>query len=139
MYSKNPATSFSTLSSSHVSVNASPTTFGAFVQSGIPQSSSLFSIYGKNPWILDSCATYQLTDSSEHFVSYIPFVGNEKIRIVDDSLAPIAGKRQISLSNGFALHNVLHVPQISHNLLPIIKITHELNCKATFLPDSVSF
>ena len=54
-------------------------------------------------------------------------------------MAPIAGKRQISLSNGFALHNVLHVPQISYNLMSISKITRELNYKETFLPDSVSF
>ena len=60
-------------------------------------------------------------------MSYIPCVGNENIRIVDGSLAPIAGKGQISLFDGFSLHNVLHVPQISYNLMSISKITHELN------------
>ena len=55
-------------------------------------SALLISIDGKNPWILDSGATNHLTGYSEHFASYIPCVGNEKIRIVDDSLAPIAGK-----------------------------------------------
>ena len=34
---------------------------------------------------------------------------------------------------------MLHVPQISYNLLLISKITYELNFKATFLPDSISF
>ncbi|KAA0065447.1 Beta-galactosidase [Cucumis melo var. makuwa] len=33
-----------------------------------------------------------LTGFSEHFVSYILCVGNEKIRIFNGSLAPIAGK-----------------------------------------------
>ena len=56
-------------------------------------------------------------------MSYIPCVGNEKIRIVDGSLAPIAGKRQISHYDGLSLHNVLHVPRISDNLLSISKIT----------------
>ncbi|TYK29954.1 reverse transcriptase [Cucumis melo var. makuwa] len=79
-----------------------------------------------------------LTGSSEHFVSYILCV-DEKIRIIDGSLAPIVEKEQISLFDGFSLHNVLHVPRISYNLLSIRKITHELNCKATFLPDSISF
>ena len=71
-------------------------------------------------------------------VSYIPRAGNEKIRIVG-SLDPIAGKWQISLFDKFSLHNVLHVPRISQNLLSISKVIHELNYKATFLPDSVSF
>ena len=80
-----------------------------------------------------------MTGSSEHFVSYIPCAGNETIRIADGSLAPIAGKGKVSPCAGLSLHNVLHVPKLSYNLLSISKITHELNCKAIFLPDSVSF
>ena len=114
-------------------------TLGAIVQSGIPHSFGLVSIDGKNPWILDSGATDHLTGSSEHFVSYIPCAGNETIRIADGSLAPVAGKGKISPCAGLSLHNVLHVPKLSYNLLSISKITHELNCKAIFLPDSVSF
>ena len=64
MYSKNPVTSFPTLSFSYVNENVSPTTIGAIVQSGIPQSFSLISIDGKNLWILESGATDHLTDSS---------------------------------------------------------------------------
>ncbi|KAA0054972.1 reverse transcriptase [Cucumis melo var. makuwa] len=41
-------------------------------------------------------------------ISYAPCVGNEKIRIADGSLAPIAGKGQIVPFDGFALQNVLH-------------------------------
>ncbi|KAA0051948.1 reverse transcriptase [Cucumis melo var. makuwa] len=36
---------------------------------------------------------------------------------------------------GLSLHHVLHVPEISYNLLSISKINRDLNCKATFLPD----
>ena len=108
-----------------MSENASPTTLGVVVQSGIPQSFSLISIDGKNPWILDSGATYHLSSSSEHFVSYISCNRNEKIRIVDGFLALIVGKGQIFLFDKFSLHNVLHVSRISYNLLSISKITHE--------------
>ncbi|KAL0537023.1 hypothetical protein IC582_025991 [Cucumis melo] len=76
---------------------------------------------------------------SEHFVTYTSCAGNEKIRIADGSLAPIAGKGQIVLFDGFSLQNVLHVPKLSYNLLSISKITCELHCKATFLPESVCF
>ncbi|KAL0560269.1 hypothetical protein IC582_000669 [Cucumis melo] len=53
--------------------------------------------------------TDHLTGFSEHFVSYTPCAGNEKIRIADGSLALIAGKGQIVLFDGFSLRNVLHV------------------------------
>ena len=80
-----------------------------------------------------------LTGSSENFVSYFPCVGNENIRIAGGSLAPILGKWKKFSFEGPPLHNVLHVPKISYNLLSISKITHELNCRATFLLDFVSF
>ncbi|KAA0068106.1 putative mitochondrial protein [Cucumis melo var. makuwa] len=65
--------------------------------------------------------------------------GNEKIRIADDSLVPISGKGQIVLFDNFSLQNVLHVPKLSYNLLSISKITCELHCNATFLPESICF
>ncbi|KAA0052230.1 reverse transcriptase [Cucumis melo var. makuwa] len=117
----------------------SPPTLSDIAQSGMSQSLGLISVDGTNPWILDSGATDHLTGFSEHFVSYTPCAGNEKIRIADGSLAPIAGKGQIVLFDGFSLKNVLHVPSLSYNLLSISKITHELHCKATFLPESVCF
>ncbi|KAL0533496.1 hypothetical protein IC582_027528 [Cucumis melo] len=103
------------------------------------QSLSLISVDGQNPWILDSGATDHLTSFSEHFVSYTSCAGNEKIWIANGSLAPIVGKGQIVLFDGFSLHNVLHVPKLFYNLLSISKITRELYCKATFLPESVCF
>ena len=87
---------------------------------------------------MDSGATNHLTDFSEHFVSYTPCAGNKKIRIADECLVLIAGKGQIVLFDRFS-SNVLHVPKLSYNLLSISKITHELHCKATFLPESVCF
>ena len=80
-----------------------------------------------------------MTGSSQNFVSYILCVGNEKIKIADGSLAPIAGKGQNFPFKGLSLQNVLHVPKISYNLLSISNNTRKLNCKATFLSDFVSF
>ncbi|KAL0557503.1 hypothetical protein IC582_006047 [Cucumis melo] len=89
-------------------IDHGPTTLGVIVQSGIPQSSSLICVNGKNPWILDSGTTDHLTRSSKHFVSYIPCASNGTIRIAYGSLAPIAGKRKISPCAGLFLNNVLH-------------------------------
>ncbi|KAA0051242.1 retrotransposon protein, putative, unclassified, expressed [Cucumis melo var. makuwa] len=77
--------------------------------------------------IANSRATDHLTGFSEHFISYTPCAGNEKIRIADGSLASIARKGQIVLFDGFFLQNVLHVPKLSYNLLSISKITRELH------------
>ncbi|KAA0041009.1 reverse transcriptase [Cucumis melo var. makuwa] len=106
---------------------------------GMSQSLGLISVDGTNPWILDSRATDYLTGFLEHFVSYTIYASNEKIRIADGSLSPIAGKGQIVVFDSFSLHNVLHVPKLSYNLLSISKITRELHHKATFLPESVRF
>ncbi|KAL0538499.1 hypothetical protein IC582_027520 [Cucumis melo] len=105
----------------------------------MPQSLGFISVDGKNPWILDSRAIDHLTGSSEHFISYAPCAGNEKIQIADGSLASIASKGQIVSFDGFALQNVFHVPKLSYNLLSINKITRELHCKAIFLLESVYF
>ncbi|KAA0045027.1 Beta-galactosidase [Cucumis melo var. makuwa] len=110
-------------------------TISAIAQSGMSQSLGLINVDGTNLWILDLGATDHLTGFSEHFVTYTPCAGNEKIRIADGSLAPIVGKGQIVLYDGFSLH----VPKLSYNLLSISKITRELHCKATFLPESVCF
>ena len=115
-----------------------PPTLGTIAQLGMPQSLDLISVDGKNPWILGSRATYHLTGSSEHFVSYTSSAGNEKIRIANGSLASIVAKGQIVL-DGSSLQNVLHVPKLSYNLLSISKITRELHCKVTFLPGSLCF
>ena len=72
-------------------------------------------------------------------MSYIPSAKNKTIRIANDSLTSIAGKRKIYPCAGLSLHNVLHVAKLSYNLLSISNITHELNCKAIFLSDSISF
>ena len=57
----------------------------SIAQSGNSQSFNLISIDGKKPWILDLGATGHLTGSSGHFISYLPYPSNEKIRIVDGS------------------------------------------------------
>ncbi|KAL0539675.1 hypothetical protein IC582_023891 [Cucumis melo] len=119
--------------------HTSSPTLSVIAQSGMSQSLGLISVDGTNLWILDSGATDHLTGFSEHFITYTSCAGNEKIWIADGSSAPIAGKGQIVLYDGFSLQNVLHVPKLSYNLLSISKITRELHCKATFLPESVCF
>ncbi|KAL4021900.1 hypothetical protein IC575_020726 [Cucumis melo] len=72
------------------------------------QSLGLISVDGTNPWILDLGDIDHLTGFSEHFVSYTPYAGNEKIQIADGFLAPIAGKGQIDLNLGRTINTARH-------------------------------
>lgn len=87
----------------------------------------------------DSSATEHLTGSTKNFVFHFLCAGNEKIRIANGSLAHIARNGQFFPFEGLPLHNLLYGSKISYNLLSISKITCELNCKAAFLPNFVSF
>ena len=86
----------------------------------------------KNPWILDLCASHHVIDYSSFFSTYTPCVGNLKVKIIDGSLAIVAGKRSIILSRNMTLKCMLHVSLLTCNLLFISKLTHDQNCVAKF-------
>ena len=90
-------------------------------------------------WIIDSGATDHMTSSPSLFSVYKPCAGNQKIKITDGSLLAIAGKGSIILSLTLTLHNVLHVPNLSCNLLSISKLTLDLNCCANFFQNHCEF
>ena len=63
------------------------------------------------------------------FSSYSPYVGNQKIKIAYGSLSTIVGKGSIATSKSL----VLHVPNISCNLLFVSKLTRDLKCSSSLL------
>ena len=73
-----------------------------------------------------------MTGSSNVFSSYIPCSGHQKIKIAYGSLSFVAGKRTVQISNSIILYSVLHVPNLSCNLLSVSKLTHDFNCSANF-------
>ncbi|KAK2999277.1 hypothetical protein RJ639_023557 [Escallonia herrerae] len=85
-----------------------------------------------NSWIIDSGAKDHMKSCSHLFSTYIPCVGNKKIKIADGSLSVIVGTGSIVLSPSITLHNVLHVPKLSCNLLSISKLTNDHKCQANF-------
>lgn len=80
-----------------------------------------------------------MTDSHNLFASYSPCAGNLKVKIADGSLSPVAGKGSIQISNLITLKNVLHVPNLSCNLLSISQLTKSSNCSANFFPSYCVF
>lgn len=63
-----------------------------------------------------------MTSSFKSFSTYSPCAGNLKIKIADGPLSLIARRGNMFLSNTLMLNSVLHVPNLSCNLLFINKI-----------------
>ena len=75
------------------------------------------------PWIIDSEAYDNMTSFSNLFNTYSPYSGNEKIRITDCSLSPVAEKGLVKLSENINLKFVLYLPKLACNLLFVSKLT----------------
>lgn len=73
-----------------------------------------------------------MTNCSKLFSTYSPCAGHKKIRIAGGALSTIAGVGSIPISKSLTLYNVLHVPNLSCNVLSISKLKHALNCLDIF-------
>lgn len=74
------------------------------------------------PWIIDSGATDHMTGCAKIFTSYVPSPGNHQVRIADGSFSVVAGIGNIKINSEITLKAVLHVPNLSYNLLSISKL-----------------
>lgn len=93
----------------------------------------------KVPWIIDSGASDHMTDSHHLFSTYTPCAGNIKVKIADGSLSTVAGKWSIQISKSITLNSVLHVPNLSCNLLSVSQLTKKSNCSVEFFPSYCVF
>ena len=75
-----------------------------------------------------------MTDAHHLFSTYSPCTDNLKVKIADGTLSPVAGKGSIRISESITLNLVLHVPDLSCNLLSISQLTKMSNCSTKFLP-----
>jgi hypothetical protein len=80
-----------------------------------------------------------MTSCSKLFSSYSLCAGNKKVKIIDGSLSVIAKIETIKLTSLLTLHDVLHVPNLSCNLLFISKITSDHQCQANFYSSFCEF
>jgi len=70
-------------------------------------------------WVIDSGTTDHMTHSAVSFRSYQPCPSSKKITVVDGSLTTIASQGTIPLNHLLTLKQVLHVPNLTANLLSI--------------------
>ena len=94
-----------------------------FAQSGITEPIMCIKSVLKNvPWIVDSGASDHMTQESKLFNSYISCSGKQKVFVANGSNIPVHGKGSIAINKHITLDSVLHVPEMSTNLLSISKL-----------------
>ena len=85
------------------------------------------------PWIIDSGASDHMTGAHNLFSIYSPRADNLKVKIACGTFSPIDGKGSIRICESITLNPVLHVPNLSRNLLSISQLSKQSNCSAKFL------
>jgi hypothetical protein len=70
-------------------------------------------------WVIDSGAIDHMTYFAGSFRSYQPCPSSKKITVVDGSLTTVAGQGTIPFNHLLTLKLVLHVPNLTANLLSI--------------------
>ena len=74
-------------------------------------------------WVVDSGATYHMAGSSNLFSTYNPCSGQHRVKIADGSFSIVAGKSSIVVTKDLILESVLHLPNLSCNLIYVGKLT----------------
>ena len=101
---------------------------GTLISLGLNASSNGF----RNAWILDSGATDHMTHNPNQFKTYSPCPSNRKIVVADRTTTIVAGIGDVPVTSNLVLKNVLHVPQLSTNLVSIQNLTQDLSCCVIF-------
>ena len=71
-----------------------------------------------------------MTHNPNQFKTYLPC--QRKIVVADRTTTTMAGIEDVQVTSNLVLKNVLHVPQLSTNLVSIQKLTQDLSCRVIF-------
>ncbi|KAI5342688.1 hypothetical protein L3X38_010564 [Prunus dulcis] len=88
-----------------------------------------------NIWLADSGASNHVTSNMSNLRHSSPYTGSETLRVGDGNSLPISntGSTILHTSNAkFHLLNVLHTPQVAHNLLSVHKFVSDNHCSLIF-------
>ena len=86
----------------------------------------------RNAWILDYGATDYMTHNPNQFKTYLLCPSNRKIVVADGTTTTVASIGDVQGTSPLVLKNVLHVLQLSTNLVSNQKLTQDLSCHVTF-------
>ena len=68
-----------------------------------------------------------MTISLKILSTYSPCLRKQKIKVADGSFSHLEGKGTVQISPILSLKSVLHVPNLSYNLLSIGKLIKDIN------------
>ncbi|KAK8276851.1 hypothetical protein V6Z12_D10G226600 [Gossypium hirsutum] len=75
---------------------------------------------------------HKILGDSTLFHTYTHYHNKSRSRIADGSYSPVAGVGEVQITENFSLDKVLHVPNLSCNLLSISKLTKDEKVLAEF-------
>ncbi|KAL5725644.1 hypothetical protein ACHQM5_008767 [Ranunculus cassubicifolius] len=92
-----------------------------------------------SPWVLDTGATNHVTADASQFTDYSPYTGSDKLCVGNGDSIPIQNTGSSYLytpHKKFLLTDILHAPNITHNLLSVHKLLTDNNCVILFTKSS---
>ena len=103
--------------------------------------SLVFCVQNNQPrsWIVDSGASYHMTEDSSILTDFQPCSSHSGVRIADGTISPVASIDSIHITEDLHLSSVLYVPKLNYNLLSISQITRDLNCLTKFHFNACAF
>ena len=90
---------------------------------------------GETTWFKDTGATNHVTSDLNNLSIHSDYVGNNNLVIGNGKGLPIShagSSRYFSNGNLASLHNILHVPTSSYNLLSVSQFTKDNDCDSFF-------
>lgn len=93
---------------------------------------------GASDWILDSWASYHITNKLDNLHLFQPYTGSYQLLVGDWSRHTISNISKIILktpSQSFHLLNVLHVPKVTQKLLSVSSLCHTNPISIDFFSD----
>ncbi|PKU75385.1 Retrovirus-related Pol polyprotein from transposon TNT 1-94 [Dendrobium catenatum] len=88
-------------------------------------------------WVLDTGATSHITNDPNQLLTAHPYQGTQQIQVGNGQSIPIAHTGQGILptpNRKLSLSPLLHVPQVSHNLLSVHRLTSDNDFIVSFTP-----
>ena len=73
------------------------------------------------------------------FETYKPLGTSKRITIANGNSIPMTGQGRVTLSLVLPTKQVLHIPNLSTNLIYVHQLTKDLNCRVIFSPHTGEF
>ncbi|XP_062090704.1 retrovirus-related Pol polyprotein from transposon RE1 isoform X1 [Humulus lupulus] len=90
-------------------------------------------------WVIDSGATDHMTGNSSLFSTFQSYSPTSSVTLADGSPSSVLGSGTVTPTPLLTLSSVLHLPNLSFNLLSVSQLTRNLNCCISFFPDHCLF